>query len=195
MKPSVFTYILLASLLGLAALTSSCDDKKSYAEMLSDETKAANLFLSNQRVVSGVPADTVFEVGEDAPYYCLDPQKDKTVYMQVLTLGDRQEIPQDTRVYFRYTRFNLFLYKGPDTDITGNGNADSMAQASSYFIFGDLANSQSSDWGEGIQMPLRYGLGYNATVRLLIKSQSGFSSEIAQVTPFIYTVTYFKSQI
>lgn len=194
MKHSLFTYILLASLLGLAALTQSCDDKKSYAEMLADETKATNAFLADQRVTDTLPADSVFLVGEDAPYYCLDADKDKTVYMQVLDPGDGARVAQDARVYFRYTRFNLFLYKGPGTDITGSGNADDMSQPASYFVFGDMSNTVSAEFGEGLQMPMRY-LGYNSTVRLVVKSQSGATSEISSVSPFVYTITYFKSQI
>lgn len=186
--------MLLASLLSLAVLTQSCDDKKSYAEMLSDETKATNAFLADQRVTDTLPADSVFEVGENAPYYCLDADVDKTVYMQVLDPGNGERAKVDARVYFRYTRFNLFLYKGSGTDITGNGNADDMSQPASYFVFGNLSNTMSAEFGEGVQMPMRY-LSYNATVRLVIKSQSGATSEIASVTPFVYTITYYKSQI
>ena len=40
---------------------SSCSDSKSYAEQLADERVATNLFLSQQRVVNEIPADTIFE--------------------------------------------------------------------------------------------------------------------------------------
>ena len=39
---------------------SSCSDSKSYAEQLADERVATNLFLSQQRVVNEIPADTIF---------------------------------------------------------------------------------------------------------------------------------------
>ncbi len=40
---------------------SSCNDSKSYADLLRDETKAINNYLADQRVVGDVPADSVFE--------------------------------------------------------------------------------------------------------------------------------------
>lgn len=174
-------------------MIASCSDSKSYAERLEQEDQASNRFLADQRVIGRVPEDSVFEVGPNAPYYCLNPE-DKTVYMQVLNVGDKDRVPEKARVYFRYTRFNLFSYQGPQTNTTGSGNADNMSMAASYFIFKDMANSNSSEYGEGIQMPLNY-FGYNCTVRLLIKSQMGVASEQIAVTPMLYTVTYFKSQI
>ena len=74
--------IALAAI-SLAALAfTACDDTKSYAELLTDETHYVNAYLANQRVVASIPADTVFETGPDAPYYRLD--EDGNLYMQVL---------------------------------------------------------------------------------------------------------------
>ena len=70
------------------ALMSSCKDSESYAELLDKERHAANAYLSNCRVVTEVPSDTVFEVGDDAPYYRIDPEGN--VYMQVIKAGDRK---------------------------------------------------------------------------------------------------------
>lgn len=48
-----------------AALTlfSACDDGKSYADLLTDERKAANYYLSGCRVVDAIPDDNKFETG------------------------------------------------------------------------------------------------------------------------------------
>ena len=40
-----------------AAALTGCNDSKSYAELLTDETKAINVFLSNQNVILDLPAD------------------------------------------------------------------------------------------------------------------------------------------
>ena len=73
--------LLIAIAMGLT----SCDDSKSYAELLADENQAVNKFLVEFKVVDGIPADSVFEVGEDAPFYRID--ENSNVYMQVLSLG------------------------------------------------------------------------------------------------------------
>lgn len=63
----------------------SCDDNKSYADLLEDETKAVNSFLADQCVIDKIPADSNFVVGPDAPYYKMDEEGD--VYMQVINKG------------------------------------------------------------------------------------------------------------
>ena len=65
----------------------SCEKNRSYAELLKDERQACNAFLCNFRLAE-VPADSVFEVGSDAPFYKLDAEGN--VYMQVLKAGDRK---------------------------------------------------------------------------------------------------------
>ena len=66
---NIFALIAVAA----AAWTfTGCNDTKSYAERLADETKYINAFLADQRVVGHIPADSVFEVGPNAPYYRLD---------------------------------------------------------------------------------------------------------------------------
>ena len=48
--------------MALAAATAltSCNDDRSYAEMLTKETRATNIFLADQRVINEIPTDTNF---------------------------------------------------------------------------------------------------------------------------------------
>lgn len=46
--------------LAAMAVFTGCNDSKSYADLLNDETKSINRFLADQRVVSTVPSDSVF---------------------------------------------------------------------------------------------------------------------------------------
>ena len=109
-------------LLPLAILSlAACDDSKSYSELLEDEDKAVNSFLANQKVINEIPADTVFETGEDAPYYRIEPEGN--VYMQVINAGDRKNnrVEDDQKIYFRYGRISLLSYaKGNDDVMDGN---------------------------------------------------------------------------
>lgn len=47
-------------LIVMAVALSSCNDSKSYADLLRDETKSINNFLADQRVIGEVPGDSVF---------------------------------------------------------------------------------------------------------------------------------------
>lgn len=170
---------------------SSCNKGKSYAELLDEENKSVNIFLSNQRVVGYVPADSVFEVGENAPYYKMD--EDGNIYMQVLNVGDMNDkAEQNQLIYFRFMRYNLNEY-AQGVEPKGEGNANSLGGVYS-FRFENYTLSSSAQYGSGIQLPLSY-LGIGCEVNLVIKSQYGFTSEIPNVIPYKYHIRYFKSQI
>lgn len=105
-KPSI---ILLSMITALIAALSSCSSGTSYAELLNEENKSVNRFLVNQKVIPYVPADSVFEIGPEAPYYQLD--NEGNVYMQVLSLGNSEKVVDDQIVYFRFKRWDLTYYK------------------------------------------------------------------------------------
>lgn len=190
MKNNIITAILAVVTLGIFA--TSCDDNKSYAELLTDENKVVNYFLSQHRVIDEIPADSVFETGPDAPYYKMDDEGN--VYMQVLDKGSDDKPLVNSRVYFRYMRYNLYNYEvGSDSNV-GAGNADNVGLTPTFFLLGNVTVQQSTQYGTGIQVPMYY-LGYDAKVNILIKSQQGATSEIANVIPYLYTISYFKSQI
>lgn len=174
------------------AVVSSCDDSTSYADLLNDETKSVNSYLANNRVVNSVPADSVFEEGPDAPFYRMD--EDGMVYMQVLKSGNLEDKAEpDQLIFFRFTRSNL-NYWAKTGDFLSEGNANDFEYNATSFRFGNYTLASSSQYGAGIQLPLGY-LGIDCEVNLVIKSQYGFQSEIANVIPYLYNVRYFKSQI
>ncbi len=189
MKKYLFPII---AIIGLAIASVSCNDSKSYAELLSDENQAVNKFLVQHKVVDYVPADNNFEIGEDAPYYRLDDEGN--VYMQVLSKGSDEKAEKDARVYFRFKRANLFNFEVGSDDNNWSGNADNMNTQSTFFLFDNTTVSQSTQYGTGIQLPLHY-LGYGATVNIVIKSQAGPTSDMSYVVPYIYWIQYNKSMI
>ncbi len=195
MKRFLLNIMSLSSLFVIASATlTGCNDDRSYAELLDEEDKSVNRYLVNQIVIDQIPADSVFEVGENAPYYRLDD--DATVYMQVLEVGDKERPVTNDRVYFRFIRYNLNYYKEGET-MTGSGNADNVAPGAigpTYFLFNNYSSTASSQWGVGLQMPMRF-LGWNAKVNLIVKSRSGLTNEETTVVPYLYTLTYYKPQI
>ncbi len=186
---------VISALLALTfmAIMTSCRDTTSYADLLNDERHAVNSYLSNFKVVNEIPADTIFEVGEDAPFYRID--KDGNVYMQVLRAGDRKkDAPKKSqRIYFRYMRYNLNLWYD-NGSWEGDGNEKDMSLSPAYFLYNNYNDTETSLWGYGIQMPLPL-LGLDCEVNLLIKSQYGVTAEISYVQPYLFHVRYFPSQI
>lgn len=169
---------------------SSCKDSKSYAELLNEETKSVNSFLADQNVILNIPADSVFEYGFDAPFYRIDP--DGNVFMQVIDPGETEKVKDDALVFFRFTRYNLNEYALTGELGTGSGNSENIGLGSASFRFNNFTLSTSSQWGNGLQMPLNF-LGFNSRVRIVIKSQFGLSSEISQVIPYLYDIRYLPA--
>lgn len=186
------TALIILAALGMAA--TGCDNHKSYAELLAEENFATNDFLSNQRVVGYENRDSSFnfEYGKDAPYYQIDP--DKMVFMQVVKPGTPGNYAKYNQlIYFRFTRYNLLQYKNA-TLPSGEGNDQDVSGNSTNFRFDNDSSTSYAQWGEGLQMPLRY-LPIDCEVNIVIKSQMGPAQEIGNVQPFLYNVRYFKSQI
>lgn len=191
---------LFSILLGGVAmlLMTSCEESYSYADLLRDERRACNSFLSGYEIVDVIPSDTVFEVGPDAPFYKLDP--DGNVYMQVLVSGSKDKRPSDDQpVYFRFMRLDLnYLYT--DGVEFWEGNAENMMADPTYFLYNNYTLNSSAYYGYGLQMPLQFiGLGgdgvYPTKVNLLVKSQYGFTDEISDVVGYLYNITYYDNMI
>lgn len=187
------TYRILMTCCAIMLFT-ACNNDQSYADRLNDERNAVNAYLANHRVVMSIPEDSVFEVGENAPFYRVDV--DGNVYMQVLDAGDRKNDKAKTGapIYFRYSRYNLLTWYADGTWSIYSGNETAMDAMSCSFNYADYTLPSSSQWGYGLQYPLLF-LGVECEVNLIIKSQYGFTGEISYVTPFFYHVRYYHSQI
>jgi len=178
-----------ALLSGLA----SCSSGESYTSLLNGERNACNMYLANQRVINEIPKDTIFEEGEDAPFYRLDDEGQ--VYMRVIRSGERSDTATlSEKIYFRYTRYSLDYWYDEGELVTYDTNMQDMSASSAYFKFLDYSTEDSSKWGVGIQMPLWY-LGVGSEVWLVVKSQYGLTNEISYVTPFLWHIRYYHSKI
>lgn len=190
-KSSLFTVIALLLPLFAAVMSSSCSKRKSYAELLNDENYAVNSFLANHRVINSVPADSVFEYGENAPYYRLN--EEGTLYMQVIDPGTRTDkAVYDELIYFRFMRTNLSELWQTGESIPEGNDVDMSIEPTS-FRYQNFTLQSYTTYGTGIQEPLKF-LGIDCRVNLVVKSQLGLTSEISAVVPFLYNLRYFRAQ-
>ena len=190
-KSSLFIVIALLLPLFAAMMSSSCSKRKSYAELLNDENYAVNAFLANHRVINSIPADSVFEYGENAPYYRLN--EEGTLYMQVLDPGTRNDkAVYDELIYFRFMRTNLSELWQTGESIPEGNDVDMSIEPTS-FRYQNFTLPSYATYGTGIQEPLKF-LGIDCRVNLVVKSQLGLTSEIAAVVPFLYNLRYFRAQ-
>lgn len=175
----------IAAAAAFVALFASCDDDVSYAELLSKEDLAVNNFLADQVVYLDIPADTVFEVGPDAPYYRIDD--DGALYMQVLNAGTKGNMVEyNQQIFFRYTRYALENYVDGQLP-QGTGNNLSLQAMS--FRYNNYNLSSTSQYGTGIQAPLSL-LPIDCEVNLVVKSTAGWSDDQTNVVPYLYRLTY-----
>lgn len=175
-------------------MLTSCDDTESYSDLLKEEQKVSNWFLAQHRVCNEIPSDSVFEVGENAPFYRIDP--DGYIYMQVLKVGDRKLPASGDQVYFTFTRYNIqTMYDSNSLDVDGEGNQDDFLNSvgTTYFIFNNFSVSSSATFGSGIQKPLSY-LGYDSEVNILLKSYYGFQADNTTCIPYLVNTRYFKGE-
>lgn len=185
---------ILSFLAAMAAMTiafSSCGDDQSYTDLLNTESKNVNRFLADHKVIGSVPADTVFEVGPDAPYYMLD--EEGKLFMQVLDPGSGPKAKSSQLVYFRYTRYSLSNYATGEELPVYDSN-ENAAYTGTYFRFGDYTLNSSTEWGPGIQEPLKY-LPVNCVVNLVVKAEYGLTTEQSYVQPMLFRLRYYPSRL
>lgn len=188
--------IKFASLFALLApvLLTSCEDGKSYSDLLDEEEKSINWYLSQNRVEGNIPEDSNFIVGEDAPFYRMNSEG--TVYMRVLNRGDMENRPVEGQtVYLRFMRYDVkSMWRGENLGGIGNAEDMGLSSGSLSLVYGNRVLTSTTQYGEGIQVPLDY-LGYNCEVDLIVSSTMGFTSEIADCTPYLYkNLKFFKAE-
>lgn len=183
-------YNKAAGLLAFLAILTSCNKTKSYTELLNEEEEAANWFLAGQTIVTSVPSDGKFEIGQDAPYYKMN--KEGSVYMQVINVGDENSKPKKgDKVYYRFKYCDIKEYYRNGV-MEWIGNADNLEYRTTSFFYGNSTLTSTTQLGEGIQIPLDY-LNYESEVNLIIKSQMGAVDNQSLCIPYLYNIKYFKA--
>ena len=184
-------FFIIGLLPSIALIGGACSKTESYSELLRQEEKAVNWYLASCKVENSIPADsTSFITGSDAPFYRLD--EDGYVYMQVVNKGDDEKVDKGDLVYFRFMRSNIkYMYEG--IDVKPEGNSDYLNMGPASFVYQNQNLTSTTQWGTGIQMPLRF-LGYNSEVNLVLKSYYGFMEDQTYCVPYLINIRYFKPE-
>lgn len=178
----------------MASAFASCEDSKSYSDLLNEERTAVNWYLAQNKVITSIPEDSVFIVGKDAPFYKMN--SDGTVYMRVLNVGNMNDRPaKGQTVYLRYNMYDInTMYENNTTDLTASGNSQTVISGPTSLIFGNTSLTSTTRKGVGLQEPLKY-LGYNCEVDLIVKSVDGPTDAIAECQAFLFKgLKYFKAE-
>lgn len=158
-------------------------------EQLLEKEQSAILYFLKDKTIEDWPAEDCIRVGNNTPFYRL---ADSGVYMQIISPGEGCFSVGD-KVYFRFERGNLINYMHTDNlELFGNWN-DISAEATSLVFDGE--DTLTLQWGEAIQLPLKYGIEAGAEINLVVPSAKGFKSETGYVVPYLYHVRYFKTII
>lgn len=186
----------------LVVISTGCSKSQSYSELLRDEEKACNWYLSNRNVSLELPENNLdlitsetlnsegLPYGDDAPFYKLDD--DGYVYMQIVSADFKDMVEIGDLVYFRFVRESIKdLYEG--YTVSPGGNGDYLPNGATSFVYKNTYLSSSTTWGTGVQMPLQY-VGYNSEVNLVLKSYYGFADEQSYCIPYIMNIRYFKPE-
>ncbi len=190
-NPLVKTCSSVVMTIAVIAGLSSCSKSESYSDMLRNEEKAVNWYLSNHRVCNDIPANNDFEVGPQAPYYRMDDEG--YVYMQVISKGiEGDKVKEGEKVYFLYSRKNIkTLWELGAADSDSNEQNGTLSDY--YFLYGNTSNTTGALFGKGIQLPLEY-LNYHSEVNLVLKSYMGFSVDQSECLPYALNVKYLKPE-
>lgn len=195
-KKFIHKILLLSAMSFMATILTSCEDGKSYSDMLDDERDAVNWYLAHQEVVASIPEDGNFITGPDAPFYRMTAEG--SVYMRVINSGDPGEANKPEKgqtIYFRCISFDMLsMYDEKSLNPSGTGNANQPIAGTTSFVFGNTVLTTTTQWGTGIQVPMKY-LNYNCEVDLIVKSVDGPSEYIANCIPILYkNLKYFKAE-
>ncbi|MCP3894269.1 MAG: DUF4827 domain-containing protein [Bacteroides sp.] len=214
MKKLIF---ILFALLAVGSLFQSCDNTKTYAEMLDEEKNAVNAYIKkyNIQVISleEFEKDTVTDVAKNE-YVAFS----NGVYMQIVNRGDEGEsnkFVNNNVILARFVEVDILLGDttlastvcnpaGPNFELYPDGFRYTESGTSIYGQF--LSESGLAGWqGVGLGMGVAYGtsvpagwllaLKYirsGAHVKLIVPSKMGHQIAQQKVYPYFYDVRKFS---
>ncbi|MEA5128735.1 MAG: DUF4827 family protein [Proteiniphilum sp.] len=171
-------------LVSLLTLTTSCNNRKTYAEYLKDEKKAIDLFIAknNLEILRDFPANGKFDSND----FYKDPYTG--VYFNIIEYGDTTIKPiWREKIFIRFKGLHYFA----TTDTILYSNFQSTFPEELEYIGPVSSLTQSSYANAGWAVPLTY-VGHRGKVKLIVPFESGSSYDQSQYTPTYYEQVEYR---
>ncbi|MDD4776819.1 MAG: DUF4827 family protein [Fermentimonas sp.] len=185
MKRFQTIFILLSTLL---LITSSCKDRKTYADYLKDESKAIDLFLKKNdlSILESFPKNGIFNQND----FYEDPETG--VYYNIVDYGDTTKNLQIAeKVYARFSG----VYFMVDDSVKFSNLTSTMPFEMEFY---GPVNTTTKNYYTipGLAVPLTR-VGHNGVVKLIVPFNMGSANDRQQYQPTYYDyVTYrFENHI
>ncbi|HBU46207.1 MAG TPA: DUF4827 family protein [Petrimonas sp.] len=180
------THYIILCLLGLALVSTSCNKRRTYAEILKDETRAIEKFILENKliVLDEFPSSLVFKTNE----FYRDPATG--VYFNIIERGDTaNKVKEGEEVYVRFSGLRYFT---SSNDTTEYSNLDPIRSPfpESLTYRGPVTvmnRSLYSGTTPGWAVPLTY-VGHAGRVKMIIPFNMGSQSDQQS-----YSTTYYDN--
>jgi hypothetical protein len=180
------TRYIIFFLLGLMIVSASCNKRKTYAELLKDENKAIDKFITQNKLVilENFPANSVFKSNE----FYRDPATG--VYYNIIELGDTTNTNMAKIGVVIYVRFSGLRYFRSEKDSTEYSNNDPIRSPfpETFIYRGPVTVSNRSLYSgttPGWAVPLTR-IGHAGKVKLIVPFNMGSASDQQS-----YSTTYY----
>ncbi|MCD7973531.1 MAG: DUF4827 domain-containing protein [Candidatus Azobacteroides sp.] len=162
------------AVLFLPAIWFSCNNSKTYAQLLEDEQNAINKLITDSgfKILYSYPANKVFAENEFV-------KLPNGLYMNVIDSGNGTRVDSGKVVLYRIKYYRSLF----DTTTYSGYSVDPYS-----FIYGQGTTSSNS-YSEGLATPLSF-VGQNSKVRLIVPSSINTYTISQNVVPYYYYVTY-----
>lgn len=172
--------VIILSFIGILLLTTSCDKKKSYADLLRDEIKIIDKFIAKNGIVllDKFPEDTIFKSNE----FYRDPATG--VYFNIISKGENRKAEEGEEIYLRYDGLRIISAKN-DTITFSTLNAPNP---STLIFRGQVTMANKSIYASTTPawvVPLRY-IGHKGRAKMIVPFTMGSRSETLN-----YQTTYY----
>ncbi|HBX45298.1 DUF4827 family protein [Limibacterium fermenti] len=187
MKQISPVFLLLAA---LALITASCNNQKTYADHLKEETKAIKKFINENDLIilKTFPSDTTFRGNE----FYQDPYTG--VYFQITNRGQiNNKVSIADEVYVRYSGLSFFM--SDDTTKYNNNNPATSPDPGTFVYYGTVTgstvdayrNATTTAWA----VPLQY-IGHTGRVKMIVPFAMGSSYDRSNFQPTYYESVQYR---
>ena len=162
-------------------LLASCQDRKTYAEYLKDESRAIDRFIAQNDI------DILEKFPEDSTFKSNEFYKDPTtgVYYNIVDFGNKNEkISLGEEVYIRFKGLSYFMTD--DTTSYSNLNPSTSPYPQTLVFQGAVTTANKSYYATpGWMVPVP-AIGHKGIVKLIVPFEMGSSYDQSQ-----YQATYY----